>query len=89
MKNPFLYKFSFIYFYILFFLLLLNSITITFSQEINHIIRLGEHPFRYVRISFNSEGDMVADTTAHVDNKERRFFGLKKMVNIILRILMV
>lgn len=77
MENSFNHKFSFLYFNILFFLLL-SSLNLIFSQEINHIIRLGDHPFRYVRISLNSEGDMVADTSAYEGNNKRRFFGLKK-----------
>ena len=77
MNCIFPHKYSFLYFFMLF-LLLLNSINFILCQGINHIIPLGDHPFTYARISFNSFGDMVVDTSAYYGNNKRRFFGLKK-----------
>jgi hypothetical protein len=71
------HKYYFLYVFIQF-LVLLNSINFILCQGINHIIKLGDHPFTYVRISFNSAGDMVIDTSAYYGNNKRRFFGLKK-----------
>ena len=48
------------------------------SSLLNHIIKLGDNPFRYNQFSFNSEGDMILNTGAYPIQKERKFFGIKK-----------
>ena len=73
-------------FQILFFLYELKLI---FPLSLNRIIRIGEKGYRYSRFSFNSKGDMIIDITSNPSTNERRFFGLKKMENIILKIKMI
>ena len=81
LKNYF-YK---IYIYILFYF---QIIKIVHSSPIDKIIFLGDS-FRYNHFSFNSNGDMIVDThNFPIDNK-RLFFGLKKMVNFISKILII
>ena len=48
------------------------------SQILNNIIRLGDHPYRYVHFSYNSEGDLIIDTEAYPSRKDRKFYGIKK-----------
>ena len=48
------------------------------SQLLDNIIRLGNENFRYSHFNFNSNGDMVVDTSSYPVSTERRFFGLKK-----------
>ena len=48
------------------------------SKILDHIIRLGEHPFRYNLFSYNSKGNMIIDTEAYPLKTERKFFGIKK-----------
>ena len=66
-------------------LITFQLINIAKSQLINNIIKLGENNFTYSHFSFNSNGDMIIDTSTFPVNKERFFFGLNKMVNSILK----
>ena len=50
----------------------------TNSQILNKVIRLGDHPFRYIQFSFNSEGNMFIYTGPNPINSQRNFFGIKK-----------
>ena len=67
--KPFIY--CYIYQLILFRLISSNS-------EINKIIELGEQNSRFTHFSFNSNGDMIEDTTSFPINQNRHFFGLKQ-----------
>ena len=79
-KNYHLY--SFMYLFIIF-----GQIHLSFSQLLNNIIRLGENNLRYNHINFNEKGDMIIDVSAFPVTQERKFFGLKKMEDFILMIL--
>ena len=59
-------------------LIIFQLINISKSQLINNIIKLGEENATYSHFSFNSNGDMIIDTTSFPVNKERFFFGLKQ-----------
>ena len=67
-QNSFLHLISFLFLFINFAL----------PKLINNIIRLGDEEFRYSHFSFNSNKDMIIDTSSYPINEERRFFGLKK-----------
>ena len=47
-------------------------------NSLNNIISLGGQNLRYSRFSFNSNGDMVIDTTSFPVDENRYFFGLKQ-----------
>ena len=80
--NKNFYRYCFIYILIIF-----QSIKLIFSETLlNNIIRLGDGGFGYNHFSFNSDGDMIIDSEAYPISNERRFFGLKKMVDFILKI---
>ena len=59
-------------------LFIFQSIYIVNSELLNNIIRLGDDNFRYSHFSFNSNGDMIVDTSAYPVNNKRNFYGLKK-----------
>ena len=59
------------------------------SQIIDNIIRLAPNPYRYNHISFNSEGDMVIDIESYPLENNRKFYGIKKMEENSLPIVMV
>ena len=68
-------------------LIVFQSIKLIHSETLlNNIIRLGDEGFGYNHFSFNSDGDMIIDSEAYPVNNGRRFFGLKKMVDFILKI---
>ena len=71
------HKYHYYYFYIKF-LFILQSINIVIPNLLNNIIQLGGEKFRYSHFSFNSNGDMIVDTSSFPITKERRFYGLKK-----------
>ena len=56
--------------------ILIQLINFIFSQTLNNIIRLGDEDFRYSHFSFNSNKDMIIDSTSYPVSNERRFFGL-------------
>ena len=59
-------------------LFILSQIKFIFPQILNNIIRLGDNGFIHNHFSFNSEGDMIIDSSSNPSNKERRFYGLRK-----------
>jgi len=59
-------------------LFIFQSIYIVNSELLNNIIRLGDDNFRYSHFSFNSNGDMIVDSSAYPANNKRNFYGLKK-----------
>ena len=68
-------------------MIIFQSIKFVFSEPLlNNIIRLGDEDFGYNHFSFNSDGDMIIDSEAYPISNERRFFGLKKMGDFILKI---
>ena len=70
-KKFFLYSSFFLF-------LILQLFNYVIPKLLNRIIKLGENNLRYGHFSFNSNGDMIVDTSAFPVNKERKFFGLKK-----------
>ena len=73
-------------FFILFFFQLFGKV----SPQLDNIIQLNYDNYIYNHISINSEGDMIIDSSSSI-NKERIFYGLKKMGILILalRILII
>ena len=71
------YRKYFSFYIIIKLFILLNSFNFYFLIEINITRPLGGEGFRYVRFSFNSEGDMILDTSSNPGTKERIFYGLK------------
>ena len=59
-------------------IILFQLIIISQSQKVDKIINLGEKGLRYSHFSFNSNGDMIIDTTSFPVNKKRYFFGPKQ-----------
>ena len=59
-------------------LIIFQLIIISNSAQINNIITIGETNSRFTHFSFNSNGDMIEDTTSFPINKYRHFFGLKQ-----------
>ena len=53
-------------------------ISIVNSNLLNNIIELANHQFVYSHISFNSNGDMIIDSSSKNNIDERKFYGLKK-----------
>ena len=78
MKNTYK-KITYIYCYIkaLIIFQIINNSQYT-EISLNNIISLGGQNLRYSRFSFNSNGDMVIDTTSFPVDKNRYFFGLKQ-----------
>ena len=70
-----------LFYFLINLLILLNTFNLFISFELNNIRTLGENGFRYVRFSFNSEGDMVLDTSANPGTNKRIFYGLKSNGN--------
>ena len=70
-KNSFLNIFIVLFF-------MFQRIKFAIPQLLNNIIRLGEDNLRYIHFSFNSNGDMIIDSSAYPISDERKFFGLKK-----------
>ena len=71
-------------------ILFLYQIINFINSKIDTIIRLGDEDIRYVHFSSNLDGDMIIDISTSSDSSyknERRFFGLKKMGDFILKIL--
>ena len=64
--------------YFITFLLIIQLFNFVSPVILNNIINLGGDNFRYSHFSFNSNEDMIVDTSAFPVNQERRFFGLKK-----------
>ena len=59
-------------------LFIFQSIKFIFSDiELNRIISLGGDQFKYSHFSFNSNGDMIIDSSTYPKTNERRFFGLR------------
>ena len=59
-------------------LLFLSKFLFSNSQILNHIIKLGEYPFKYNHFSYNSDGDLIIDTESFMNIEFRNFFGIKK-----------
>ena len=66
------------YFFFIKFIFLIHSINIAMPQLLNNIIQLGGEKFRYSHFSFNSNGDMIIDTSAFPVTNKRNFYGLQK-----------
>ena len=64
--------------FILFIIILNYQYLFTNSQVLDHIIKLGDHPYRYNHFSINSEGDLIIDTESYPLEKIRKFYGIKK-----------
>ena len=59
-------------------LLILESMNFILSDiQLDKIISLGGNQFKYSHFSFNSNGDMIIDSSTYPQTNERRFFGLK------------
>ena len=54
------------------------SINIAKTKLLNTIIKFGGENLRYTQFSFNSNGDMIVDTSSFPVSNERRFYGLTK-----------
>ena len=59
-------------------LIIFNLLNSTFSLLIDNIIRFGSLNFRFCHFSFNSDGDMILDTSSYPKSSERKFFGIKQ-----------
>ena len=60
------------------FLILLQIIFLVNPELLNNIIELAGHPYVYSHFSFNSNGDMIIDSSTTNYSGERKFYGLKK-----------
>ena len=60
------------------FLIIFNLFNSTFSLLIDNIIRFGSRDFRFCHFSFNSDGDMIIDTSSYPISSNRQFFGIKQ-----------
>ena len=59
--------------------LIFHLFNCTFSELLlNKIIRFGSLNFRFCHFSFNSDGEMIADTTSYPLSPGRQFFGIKR-----------
>ena len=67
-----------IFLYIFLNIIFLNKFLFSNSQILNHIIKLGNHPYRYNHFSYSSNGDLIIDTESFPITQERKFFGIKK-----------
>ena len=59
-------------------IIILRIINIIIPKLLNNIIELANHKFAYSHISFNSNGDMIIDSSSKNNTHERKFYGLKK-----------
>ena len=59
-------------------LIIFLSFHYSFSDLLNNIIKFGDTNLRYGHFSFNSNEDMIVDSSAFPGDKKRKFFGLKK-----------
>ena len=58
-------------------LIIFLSFNNSFSNLLNNIIKFGDKNLRYCHFSFNSNGDMIVDSSSFPVNRTRKFFGLK------------
>ena len=65
------------------FIIILRIINIVIPKLLNNIIELADHRYAYSHISFNSNGDMIIDSSTTNNSGERKFYGLKKKWKIL------